>query len=266
MTRVLVHAGFHKTGTTSLQSYLAQNSKALAPYFTFYTKDAFPEAARLSRLYGQRRFPWRRKAFRAAFAGFLSGIPDAASIVLSRETFAGIMPGHRDWRGRPIQNFRRAGIPLCADIVDAIRQRFGPQVDIAFLFTTRDPETWLNSVYGHLVRSIHLTEGFDGFRSQFRQPVDLDREANRIARALLKVRVHIARLEDLADRPEGPAAAVLDVIGVPEEVRRTLPRAKRHNERQSADLEAKFLELNRADLSKPSLKIQKAALLKAARK
>ena len=29
--RVIVHAGFHKTGTTSLQDFLYQNKSSLAP-------------------------------------------------------------------------------------------------------------------------------------------------------------------------------------------------------------------------------------------
>jgi hypothetical protein len=32
MTRVIVHAGYHKTGTTSLQDFLHRNRAALAPH------------------------------------------------------------------------------------------------------------------------------------------------------------------------------------------------------------------------------------------
>ena len=55
---VIVHAGFYKTGTTSLQKYLARNRRALKPVFDFYGQDDFKSAGARARTYAQRPFFW----------------------------------------------------------------------------------------------------------------------------------------------------------------------------------------------------------------
>lgn len=262
MTRIIVHAGFHKTGTTSLQRYLAQNAPELAPYICYYGQNDFLNAGALARIYAQRPFRWRLWAFGWAFRRFLRRLPDAEVIVLSRETFAGNMPGHKDWRGQPIRDFKTAAIPLCQNIVAALRARFGNTAQIEFVFTTRDREDWLRSVYGHLVRSIHLTQSEDAFVAQFDGFTSLEDEATQIAAALRPVKVHIVPLETLAARPLGPATAVLDLLDLPQEVLDSLPKPTRHNTRQPRALEDAFLALNRSNLTKSQLRRRKEALLR----
>ena len=263
MTRVIVHAGFHKTGTTSFQDYFKQNRKALSPFLTYSGKTDFLQAGAQARIYGQRRFWWRRLMFRRAFRRFLSGIPDAPTIVLSRETFAGAMPGHRGLGGRQVENYSDAAIPLAREILNALRRRFGADVVVEFIYTLRDRDTWLASVHGHLLRSIHLTDDLDSFRANFRTMPDLEADAARIARALYPVPVHMAWLEDYAARPDGPAGIVLDLIGVSATLRRTLTPATRRNPGQSAQMRERFLAINRAGGNRASLKQAKAALLAA---
>ncbi|MFT6684656.1 MAG: hypothetical protein ACJAQV_001833, partial [Loktanella salsilacus] len=52
MVHVIVHPGFHKTGTSSLQSWLGQNRRALKPYLSFYGKADFLTAGSAARIYG----------------------------------------------------------------------------------------------------------------------------------------------------------------------------------------------------------------------
>lgn len=265
-TRVIVHAGFHKTGTTSLQTYLAANRAALAPHFDFHGPRDMKSAGGLAATYAQRPFPWRRWRFRRAFARFLSGLPAAGVIVLSNESFCGVMPGHRDWRGRTIQDFRTAAIPLCRDVIAGLRKRFGADVEITFLFTTRGREAWLHSAHGHLLRSIHLTESFDEFRALFAEANELEGEAQQIAAALAPVPVLSQPLEKLADRHEGPAAAILDLLSVPQTLRDGLPPARRKNRRQDSETEAEMIRLNRSGLGKRQLKSKKDEMLRARRR
>lgn len=97
--RIIVHAGFHKTGTTSLQDFLYQNKSSLAPYMAYYGKMDFLDAGTQARIYAQRPFPHGLIKFRYAFRAFLENIPDHSMIVLSRETFSGGMPGHHTLSG-----------------------------------------------------------------------------------------------------------------------------------------------------------------------
>lgn len=261
MTRVIVHAGFHKTGTTSLQQHLIRLRKPLGPYLTYYGKDDFLAAGTHARKYAQKPFWWRRIMFRRAFRRFLAGIPDDPVIFLSRETLAGTMPGHRDWRGRVISDYAHSAVPVEREIIRELRRRFGPDVQIEFLLTTRAAAKWLRSVYGHLLRSIHLTESFEDFIAQFPGLPNPTAEAHRIASALRPCKTHIVALEDYADTRHGPAGMVLDLVGVPGAVQDALPAANRQNVGQSPEMEAEFLSLNRSGKPKDELRRTKEEML-----
>lgn len=267
--KIIVHAGFHKTGTTSLQDFLSNNRNALAPYLDSYGKNDFVSAGAYARIYGQRPYIWRRLKFRRAFRRFLNSIPDAKTaktIVLSREAFGGAMPGHRDVLRRQIETMAPTAIPLAVEIIRELRKRFGPETEITFLYTTRAPDLWLRSVYGHLLRSIHLTQTYETFRDGFTKLPAPQAEANKIARALRPNPVLIANLEDFSNHREGPAAAILDLVDIPDAVRQSLSPAKHSNSGQTAELEAQFLTLNQSNRPKNQLKQEKDRMLDAARK
>ena len=259
--RVVVHPGFHKTGTSSLQSYLHRHRKAFAPWFDFYGKDDFLKAGSAARIYAQKPFPWRLRAFRRRLDAFLAGIPDAPVIILSRETFSGAMPGHRRMLGGLITGYDRTAPRLGRQILAALRARFGPDVAVTFVYTVRDREPWIRSVYGHLVRSIHLTDDFPDFRARFPNLADPADAARRIARHIGVEDVHVWRLEDIGTAREGPASALLDLLEVPRELRDRLPPAGQANGGQSRAQEAEFLAMNRAGGRKADLKQRKDAIL-----
>lgn len=261
--RILVHCGFHKTGTTSLQDFLDLNRAELAPYFDYYGKAAILNAGSDARLYSQRPFPWRLARFRRSFRRFLETLPEDRSVVISRETFAGGMPGHRRFAGGLMTRYAPAAIPLARALVAELRRKYGTQAQITLLYTTRDREDWIKSVHGHLLRSIRLRRDFPAFRAQFPALPDLAAEAEDIARALAPVTVTHAALEDFRLAPEGPARAVLDLMGVPEGARANLRPAPRANVGQPLDLRETFLQLNRNIRSKSALRARKNALLHA---
>lgn len=261
MTRVIVHAGFHKTGTSSLQDFLKQNRAALKPVLMSYGKTDFPQAGSQARIYGQKRFWWRRLLFRRAFRRFLATVDDAPLIVLSRETLAGAMPGHRKPWGSLVENYSDVAIPLAREIIREVRRRFGPEVSVEFIYTLRDQTNWLASVYGHLLRSIHLTDDLNQFAARFRELPDPEADVRRIARALAPVPVHVAWLEDYADLPEGPAGAVLDLADVPDSLRKKLSPIGRRNQGQPLEVREEFLRINRAGGTRAELKDRKERLL-----
>lgn len=263
--RVIVHVGFHKTGTSSLQSYLGKHRDLFAPHFAFYGKADFLQAGSAARIYAQKPFPWRLRQFRDRFDTFLQSIPDQPVIVLSRETFSGSMPGHRKVFGRLIKGYRPAAVPLGRQIIAALKDRFGPDTRIEFLYTTREREAWLSSVYGHLLRSIHLTQTEAEFRAQFPKFPQLGDLATQIAARLKLDVAHIVDLSAVSGRTEGPAAAVLDLIDLPAPLRAALPPAKRANVGQTTDLRATFLEMNRKGGTKDAMKRAKDRLVREAR-
>lgn len=261
MTRVIVHAGYHKTGTTSLQDFLYENRSLLKPYLHYYGKNAFAGAGGLARIYAQRPFPWRLYQFRRAFRSFLASIPEAGTIVLSRETFSGGMPGHRRIGGAMMTLYHGPAVRLARVIITELRRRFGDEVKISFFYTTREREAWIESVHGHLLRSIRLTDDFERFRARFPALASPAEEARRMAGALAPVPVVTAALEECGGSRYGPASALLDMVGVPAETRARMVSATCKNKGQNSDLRASFLQINRQKISKSEIKSAKQALI-----
>lgn len=261
MTRIIVHAGFHKTGTSSLQAFFDENRNALNPWLDYYGQTDFHSVGTNARRFAQRPFLWRRLVFRHALRRFLASIPDADTIVLSRETFSGVMPGHRDVFRRPITSYTGAAIPLAQEIVQGLKTRFGTDANISFVYTCREPNSWLRSVYGHLLRSIHLRRDFDTFNQSFAVAPNPERDAQSIATAIAPTPVYIAHLEEYSDQPEGTAAAILDLLDIPDTDRGSLLPAPHRNPGQSLEIEQEFLRLNRSGQSKATLKRLKDRIL-----
>lgn len=258
--RVIVHAGFHKTGTSSLQTYLGSHRALLSPYFNYYGKMQFLQAGAAGRIYGQRPFPWRLWRFRQLFRAFLTTVQPARVIVLSRETFSGIMPGHKRFLGGQVTDFQSAAIPLARTITSELKRRFGPETEIIFLYTLRARMPWITSAYGHLLRSIRLTKDLDPFVAQFPATFDLGREAQVIRDAIKPIQVRTSWLEDSARHRLGPATPLLEAAQVPSWVIDELPGAERINTGHSAALLQEFLRMNREMSNRQALKAAKEAL------
>ncbi len=227
-----MHAGFHKTGTSSLQDYFDKNRKALKPYADIYLKKDFLKTGNLGRRYGLQPYLRRRMQFRFALRSFLNGIPATEVIILSWEGFSGVMPGHRRFGIRTIQNYSRSAIPLAKEIIRELQRRFGKDVQVEFLYTTRETKSWIKSVYGHLSRSIRIREDLEGFCSLFVKLPNLDLEAAKISEAIAPVPVHTAKLEQYGPMRLGMAQALFDLIDIPEQILENLPKAKRTNRGQ----------------------------------
>jgi len=264
VTRVIVHAGYHKTGTTSLQDFLHDNKALLAPFLHYYGKNDFRQAGANARIFAQKPFPWRLRRFRKSFRRFLRDVPEAGTIVLSRETFSGGMPGHHRLGGALMTSYHRPALRLAGVIVQELRRKFEQDVDITFFYTTREREAWIRSVHGHLLRSIRLLDDFDSFRARFPALASPAEEARRMAAVLAPVPVVTAALEDWASHPNGPAEALLELLGVPANIRENLTPARRSNSGQNTDLRDAFLAINRRGGSCAALKAAKEKLLREA--
>ncbi|CUH83574.1 hypothetical protein TM5383_00765 [Thalassovita mediterranea] len=261
MRRILVHAGFYKTGTTSLQAQLARLADALEPYFHFYGPGALQRSGALAREFARSQTDESRRAFRRSFKRFAEALPDTGNIVISRENFAGIMPGHRGVDGEVLTGINPAARMLARDIRAGLERRFGDQMDLHFLYSVRDRTDWLKSVHGHQLRSTGLRDDLVRFSELFPNNFDLRKDADKVAQALAPTPVHIRALEDYRAHPQGPAAMVLDLMDVPQEVIDTLPPAERQNAGQDAALRAEFLRLNRLGMDRTALHAAKHALL-----
>lgn len=242
--RVLIHAGFHKTGTTSLQAYLRLMRDRLKPYADIYLKEDFLVAGRLGRRFSLHPYLRRRLKFRGAFRAFLESIQPAENIVMSWESFSGAIPGFRRIDGGIIENYSRAAIPLATEIINELKHRFGDDIDIEFIYTTRATDSWIKSAFGHLASFVRVPETLEKFKEMFTDIPDLEVEAANIRRALSPVVVHSRSLEDYGALRFGMASIIFELLNIPEGSLSAFPKAERRNSGPSAQILEKYCALN----------------------
>lgn len=260
--RVIVHAGFYKTGTTSLQAFLAKNAQRIAPYAAVYMGPDLKTARSLGNAYGRLPVFWRRRAFGRAMDDFLAGVKDAPCIVISRESFSGMMIGYpRLWR--PSTRYADTAIPLAREIRRAMISRFGPDVDLTFVYTTRARDAVIHSSYGHVLRSARLRDSPERFAARFSPAFSLNNEAARIRRALAPTPVLTLSLDDHEQDSFGTAQPLMDLIGIPPDAQGRMVTVPRKNTGNPLALQGRFLDLNRSVRDKADLRRKKERLLDA---
>jgi len=250
--RVILHAGFHKTGTTSVQRFLLANGKHIWPRCALVLPGRLRKtAARMAVRYSR----YGTKALLDQFAEdlheTLSAIDpgESRSILISDENLAGRMPG------REGQLAYSATAELMARAHQVIRDVFGEDAAITTHFTLRDPNDWLLSTYKHNLRTSRLTLSEEEYTIAFSPASDLAAVAKTV-----EGDVHTSELADLTG-PNGAAQPLLDLIDLPDHLRARIEPQPTQNAGPSNDLMKDLLSLNRSDLSDEALKAAKAALL-----
>ena len=252
--RIVIHAGFHKTGSSSVQYCLRQNRPALRPYLRSILRPGLKPVVSAARGYSTWRDPVTLAKFRHRFEAVLrdvTGMPKRV-LVLSAEELSGHLPG------RDGLHDYSAAVSLATEMQGAVAHVM-PGVPVTFCYMTRAPEPWLQSAYWEHVKSSSLTLDFEAFADRFPKAHQLEEIVAGIRRAVT-TEVVSQPLDALADLPAGPASAVLDSCDVPAEVQAGLVqevanvRADRHTLLQ-------LLEINRTEPDPDKRRAAKAALL-----
>lgn len=260
---IVVHAGFHKTGTSSLQKALQSHAEVLAPNFAVATRATDPalqDAAEAARAYSERPGPERRTAFVTRLFTWVGGLElaEGQGLLVSSEDLSGHMPGHKG-----IKTY--AAAPEIARLMaEALFARFGADADLRLLYTTRGAEDWLRSIHWQLSRHPEMMVFADRFGRDFAQGADLDRVVGDVQAELPHVWVKAVRLEEVKDRRLGPVEALYDFAQIDDGLRATLRRVAVANQAPPYDLSGAFVALNRARIPRDVLKRLKLALLASA--
>ena len=257
--RIVFHAGFHKTGTSSLQSALRQHRTALAPLFAVETRATSP--ALLAAAEAARAFsidPNLAAAMDQALTDWTASLTlqPGQGLLVSSEDFAGHMPGRF---GLPDY---RAAIPIARAIRSALRTRF-PQLPLTLLYTTRDAAGWLRSIHWQLSKHDELTLGPHRFARRYAHAADFATLLTSLREALPDTPVIEATLPDLSLRRLGPVEAVYDGAALPAALRASLPVLPPVNQAPPHDLARVFVKLNRSDLPRDEIRRMKRDMLAA---
>lgn len=210
MRRVILHLGFHKTGSSSVQELLRANRDRLAPRIAcLIRKDpelrgleaackAFDRAPNLLTRARLRR-QWRRLTGRLEDAA-------AETVIVSSEDLMGRIPSERD----------AAAIYSNSATIIGTLQGATPEVELHAVFYTRDGAAWRDSLYRHLVRTRSLGMSPEAFAAleKFRAPDDALRQAAERVGAEVRGGLSLLCFEDDLDTRLGPGTALLTLAGV----------------------------------------------------
>lgn len=240
-SHVIIHAGFHKTGTSSAQAFLRANKDVIRRHAAFFLRWRFPDVVVAARAYSNRRDDLSREKFRFRFLGLLGDITVRKDrpLLMSCEELIGHMPGHAQ-----ITDFSAAP-DLCEDMADLLRHIWGEDLRITFLFTTREAEAWFASAWAHCVLTSKLKVGLDAFKDRMPQAADFAAITQAVADRVGPAQVDAVALEALVNRPLGPGAVFLPYLDLPDEAMDALVDVAPQNVSPPRDMVERALRRNR---------------------
>ncbi|WP_417809374.1 hypothetical protein [Thioclava sp.] len=223
--RVIVHAGFHKTGSSTIQAILREARDRL-PDWVFGLRYDIAGISRAARHVSINGDPLELGLFKAALADWLGEQRrDASGIVISNERIMGAMPGDPN-----VTSYAIAPILLGA-MRDVIQKQLGKSVDLKFYLATRDPAAWIDSLHWQQVRTSSLTETQAAFRARIAPHFDIEKVLAETRAALGDTPLIVRALEDTRSLPEGPISPLLDLMGLSPTERAQIKPAQPHNAR-----------------------------------
>jgi len=213
MTRLVLHCGLQKTGTTSFHHFVQKNAGALPDGLRILT----PEKGTVARTVGRRAVLWTSAPDDKTRAEFIAAIVDlrqaieaaveagAETVLVSHENLPGAMPGYWGETGL---------YPHLEEVIDLLDTHLAPFVP-EYVVYVREMASWKRSVHNQAVKSDGYTGDWDQFLTETAAYPDWAGLRARLERALGD-RQRVFRLEDEADASR-PGAQLLQHVGCPED-------------------------------------------------
>ncbi|MFP7671980.1 hypothetical protein ACG74X_01355 [Marivita sp. S0852] len=260
--KIVIHAGFHKTGTTSVQAMLRENAQHLAPHLRVYLKEDFEDLTNKARAFSiDPREKTLRHVVRAAMAFFETmDRNDPRPILIASEDLSGHMPGRHG-----LQCYDGAGLVMKC-LAETAYAHFGSDVELTFYFSTRDPDTWLRSTWWQNLRSTRLTQDFETYRATFEDARSFDDILNEVKEDVAPAHVTSQSLDMSKDVPLGPLQPVLDLIPLADFDPSCLTVLPPENVQPDVGIDAVFLALNQSGLPDKDIQDAKRTIRKMARR
>lgn len=255
--RVILHPGFHKTGTSTVQAALHANRAALARHLRVVLRPGMAALCEAARAWSATRDPLDMAlyTYEAAQLAGTWAPDDPRPVLLASEDLAGHMPGRLGLTSYD------ATPALMRTLVETVQQ-VHPDAAFTFYFSTRSAGPWLASCHAQHLAATRMTLDARDYASRYSASADLDAITGRVARAVAPHPVHRCALEDGRDRPLGPLDPLLDAIGLSGPARAALVPASPANTAPDEATRAALLRLNRGDGSDAEVHAAKLALLR----
>ncbi|MDF1726740.1 MAG: hypothetical protein P1U53_03220 [Sulfitobacter sp.] len=253
--RIILHTGFHKTGTTTIQNTLRENRDILMKHVALRLRWHMKDLVAATRGYSTWRDPLTLIKVQHRFHQMLEELPGMPrrTLIISCEELSGHLPGRGD-----LEDYSAAPELLYA--FWEIAHEMFPQSEILCYFSTRAPGPWLRSAYWEHVKAASMTLDFDAFQARYAPAARLDEMVAEVA-SRLPVPVHSCALEDCKDRSLGPAEPLLDLLDLPLDVQVELRPTAPSNEALGNDVLEALLAVNRTEKDPAARDAKKAAIL-----
>jgi hypothetical protein len=255
--KVIIHGGFHKTGTKSIQAFLRENRKILWPHVKFLLTWRIEPLARAARGYSTWRDPVSLLKFAVRFETLLQEISLAPgqALLISSEHLSGHKPGRGD-----LDRYDAAPI-LAGEMAQILAQHFGENLDLTFAYSTRNPEAWLKSSYRHNLAGHKFITSFADYARRYALSADLPGIVADLSAAVAPHKVVALPLETGSKLPLGPGQALTDLLHLPERVASALKPVTPRNAGPDDAIAAYFLDLNRSGKSPEEISALKQAMI-----
>lgn len=255
--RMIVHAGFHKSGTTSVQMMLRNNRALVESEFRLFMRGRIRAVCESARAWSIRREPLEMSLYQFELADWMTGLDrdDPRPILISAEDLTGHMPGrHRLTR-------YDAAPALLAAWADIAQEVF-PGITLDFCLSTRDAGPWMRSAHAQNIRATRSVETADEFAARMAATTDLIADAGAVRDAMPDgASLHHWRLEDHSGGRLGPLAPLLDLAGASSELcARIQPEPPSNKSLPPHKLE-ELRQLNGRDISRLELHELKRAVM-----
>ncbi len=262
--RILLHPGFHRTGTASVAAFLDANRADLAPHLGLLLPPDLTAATDLTRRFSADLNPLRLADLVETMDDILAAhglhpiLNDTRDMVISAPDLGGLMPG-----APGVTSY--GAVPIAtAYLAGYLTERF-PRAEVVVVFTTRGPRDWLQSVWRASLAAQRLKQDWTTFSAALARAANLDHAILNAAHAIDPVAAYTLPLHEAALHPQGPGGALLELIDLPAPLRAALRPVPATGRGPSPDLAATLLELNLSDLPKKLLAEEKQLLTQAER-
>lgn len=262
MKHVIVHPGFHKTATTSIQAFFGKNRQALRAVMRYLSPSALDPVGDAARRYSQSQDPIHLLSFRSALIEVLRQplTRNVDSLLISSEDLCGAIPD-----GVNVTSYATSP-DLTTTLAETLLAIVPKDCSVTIHFSTREQGAWIRSIYQQAITFHRYKDSFEVFADDLGAALNPDALIEDIKRSMHSdIAFSTADLSDSAGSPFGPATPLLDLLGLPAEVASALKPVSKRNEALTPDALATLLELNRSDLSDECLKERRNAIIAAIR-
>ncbi|MEM1301056.1 MAG: hypothetical protein AAGH17_00620 [Pseudomonadota bacterium] len=243
MARVLIHAGFHKTATTTLQDTARVNADLLGRHLRVFLKADMIDVTEAARTYSVTPTRANLTLFADAAETFFADLDqhDPRPVALLSEDLSGMMPG----RG-PVKDYSAAAA-LMPRLVETCQEAFLGD-DIHIYFTTRTADDWYASAHWQLIRHSRKGLTLADYRKAYPDAANFDPLCDTIAGSTPGATVTAMTLDTLRGFAHGPIEPVLTALDVPPDIIAQLKKPPRANS-SYPELRGLFRELNLSPLT-----------------